>query len=91
MTQKHTPILSWNGNELVDSQGKSVAGITPEQPDYFAEEIRARYNAHDELVAALEMLCRVYHKGDFETEFKPALERAEAALVLHAGRHSHDQ
>lgn len=41
--------------------------------------------AAPELLEALEELSRVYANGDFESEFKPALKRAEAAIAKARG------
>ncbi len=38
--------LKWNGNEIVDEKGISVAGIVSQQPEEFAEEICKRWNAY---------------------------------------------
>lgn len=49
-------VMKWNGNELVfaSSLNNGVAGIAPDQPVSLGEEISRRWNAHEELVNALE-------------------------------------
>lgn len=43
---------------------------------------RARLvRAAPELLSALSELQRVYERGDFDTEFKPALDRGRAAIA----------
>ncbi|WP_030538338.1 hypothetical protein [Sphingobium sp. DC-2] len=41
--------------------------------------------AGKEMLAALVELERVYETGDFETEFRPALDRARAAIAKATG------
>ena len=76
------PEISGNGRPVA----RALYDIWSEDPEVDANA--ALIATAPELYEALVELSRVYELGDFDTEFKPALEQARAALKKARGEES---